>query len=328
MRREKFVFNQSTLQYDRVVEPLRYTILRYSAFACGMLLIAGVFTVLIHRYFPSPSERMARQENKIMRNQLQEMEGELELYSSVLGNIQLRDASAHRVVFGMEPIDEAIWEGGRGGHDKYEDLRALPMSGERIAGLREKMDRFRHQLDVQSRSLDSIMIMAEQKEEMLASIPSIKPIRRDLYARKIENLSGFGYRLHPIHKVQKMHYGIDFNCKEGTPIQATGKGKVIRASYHKEFGNHVVIDHGFGFESTYAHMSEMMVKRGDEVERGVEIGLVGSTGSSTGDHLHYEIRKNGVRVDPIQYCYDGLTTEEYAALVEASKQNNMSFDSH
>ncbi|NJC28147.1 M23 family metallopeptidase [Neolewinella antarctica] len=328
MRRDKFVFNQTTLQYDRVVEPLRYTFLRYGALLCAILLVAGLFTVLIHRYFPSPSERMAHQENDIMQDQLAEMRGELELYSSVLSNIQERDASAHRVVFGMEPIDEDVWTGGRGGHEVYEDLKSLPMAGGKLATMRTKMDRFKHQLDLQSRSLDSILLMAEQKEEMLAAIPSIKPIRRDLYSRNIENLSGFGFRLHPIHKVQKMHYGIDFNCKEGTPIQATGKGKVIWSGKRGDYGNCVVIDHGFGYESLYGHMNKIDVKRGDSIEKGAKIGEVGSTGSSTGDHLHYEIHKDGERVDPIQYCYDGLTTEEYAALVKASQQNNMSFDSH
>ena len=246
----------------------------------------------------------------------------------MLGNIQERDASAHRVVFGMEPIDRDVWQGGRGGHDAYDRLRTLPMSGNKMANMRQRMDRFKHQLDLQSRSLDSIMIMAEQKEEMLASIPSIKPIRRDKYSRKIENLSGFGYRLHPVHKVQKMHYGLDFNCKAGTPIQATGKGKVILAGRNGDYGNCVIIDHGFGFKSLYGHLSKIEVKRGQSIERGAKIGEVGSTGVSTGAHLHYEVHKNDVRVDPIQYCYDGLTTEEYAALVEASKVNNMSFDSH
>ena len=328
MRREKFVFNQETLQYDKVVEPLRYTLLRYAAFLCGALLVAAGFTALVHHFLPSPTERMALQENEIMRNQLSEMEVELELYSSVLGNIQERDAAAHRVVFGMRPIDKNVWQGGRGGHDAYDDLRTLPNSGERIASVREKMDRLRYQLDLQSRSLDSIMLMAERKEQMLASIPSIKPIRSDQYSRRIENLSGFGFRMHPIHKVQKMHYGIDFNCAKGTPIQATGRGKVIRAGVRGDYGNCVVIDHGFGFKSLYGHLDKILVKRGQEIERGAEIGLVGSTGASTGSHLHYEIHKDGRRVDPIQYCHDGLTTEEYAALVEASKRNNMSFDSH
>lgn len=250
--------------------------------------------------------------------------------SSVLDNIQERDAAAHRMIFRMDPIDKDVWQGGRGGHDAYEDLRALPNSGDKMADLREEIDRFKYQLDLQSRSLDSITVMAEKKEERLASIPSLKPIRSDRYSRKIENLSGFGYRVHPVYKVKKMHYGIDFNCKKGTPIQSTGKGKVKWAGKRGQYGNCVVIDHGFGYESLYGHMDSIdpAIKKGKTIERGVTLGKVGSTGLSTGDHLHYEVHKDGVRVDPIQYCYDGLSPDEYAELVLASQQLNQSFDRH
>ena len=168
--------------------------------------------------------------------------------------------------------------------------------------------------------------MAEKKEDMLASVPSIKPIRKDKFNRKLENLSGFGYRIHPVHNIRKMHYGVDFNCRKGTKIQATGKGKVVTAGVHAGYGKCVIIDHGYGYRSLYAHMSEIKVKRGQEVLRGDVLGLVGSTGLSTGDHLHYEIHKNGVRVDPIQYCHDGLSPQEYQQMVEASHKNNRSFD--
>jgi hypothetical protein len=326
MRREKFIFNQQTLQYDRVVEPLRYTILRIFGFFCAAAVTAVIMLLLVHRYFPSPSERMLMQENDVLRAEIASIQGEFSDLSAVLENLQERDAAAHRMVFGMEPIDEDVWQGGRGGHDAYEDLRELPRSGDYIAQLRENVDRLKYQMDLQSRSLDSITMMAEQKEDMLASIPSIKPIRSDRFSRKLENLSGFGPRIHPVYKVKKMHYGIDFNCARGTPIQASGKGKVKWAGVRGHLGKCVIIDHGYGFESVYGHMSEVLVKRGQEVERGVTIGKVGSTGLSTGSHLHYEIHKDGVKVDPIQYCYDGLSTEEYAELVAASKQANQSFD--
>lgn len=326
MRREKFVFNQQTLQYDRVVEPLRYTILRGVAFCCAAMLTGLLMVVLTHHYFPSPNEVLLAQENDILRDQIDERAHDFEELSSVLANLQERDAAAHRMIFGMEPIDKDVWKGGRGGHDAYNELRALPRSGEQMAQLRERVDQFKYQLDLQSRSLDSITIMAEQKEDMLASIPSIKPIRSDKYSRKIENLSGFGYRVHPVYKVKKMHYGIDFNCARGTPIQASGKGKVEYAGKRSDYGNCVIIDHGYGFKSLYGHMSEITVKKGQDIDRGVMVGKVGSTGLSTGDHLHYEVHKNGVRVNPIQYCYDGLSTEEYSELVNASQVSNQSFD--
>ena len=326
MRREKFVFNQRTLQYDRVVEPLRHTLLRIFGFCCAAFVTAVLLLLVVHRYFPSPSERLLMQENDILRTQINELRLEYVNLSEVLTNIQERDAYAYRTVFRMEPIDGDVWRGGTGGHDAHENLRALPRSGNYIADLRTDVDRLRHQLDLQSRSLDSIQLMNEQKEDMLASIPSIKPIRRDKYARKIENLSGFGYRIHPIHKVKKMHYGIDFNCPAGTHIQSAGKGKVIHAGNKAGYGKTVIIDHGYGYQTLYAHMSKIKVKRGEEIPRGHLIGLVGSTGKSTGDHLHYEVMKNGVKVDPIQFCYDGLSAEEYQEMLTASRVSNQSFD--
>ncbi len=326
MRREKFVFNQHTLQYDRVVEPLRYTILRIGVFCCAAVLTAVVMMVVVHRYFPSPSERLLMQENDILRSQINNTNEELSELATVLESIQERDAGVYRTVFGSEPIDRDVWQGGRGGHDAYDDLRELPRSGEHIAQLRARVDEFKYRLDLQSRSLDDITGMATNKEDMLASIPSIKPIRSDRFNRRIENLSGFGYRVHPVYKVKKMHYGIDFNCRKGTPIQASGKGKVIWAGIKGGYGKCVIIDHGYGFESLYGHMSEISVKNGQTIERGAVIGKVGSTGTSTGDHLHYEVLKNGVHVDPIQYCYDGLSPEEYSELVNASQVSNQSWD--
>ena len=326
MRREKFVFNQQTLQYDRVVEPLRYTILRGVAFCFAALLTAGLLMVVIHRYFPSPNEVMLANENDILQDQVEEMSGMYDELVAVVENLQHRDRALYRMAFKAEPIDENVWQGGRGGHDAYDELRELPRSGERVAALRAKVDQLRYKMDLQSRSLDSIAVMAANKEDMLASIPSIKPIRRDKYSRKIENLSGFGYRVHPVHGIKKMHYGIDFNCAKGTAIQATGKGKVVLAGKNAGFGNCVIIDHGYGYKSLYGHMSEILVKKGQEIDRGTLVGKVGSTGVSTGDHLHYEIHKNGERVNPIQYCYDGLSTDEYAKLVAASQTANQSWD--
>ena len=226
----------------------------------------------------------------------------------------------------MEPVDDDVFMGGKGGHDAYENLRGFANVGNEMADLRQRVDRLKYQIDLQSRSIDEVATVAVRKEDMLASIPSIKPIRSDRFSRKMENLSGFGFRIHPTLNVNKMHYGIDFNCPEGTEIQASGKGVVESAGEQAGYGNCVVIDHGYGFKSRYAHMSNIKVKRGQKIDRGHLLGLVGSTGQSTGDHLHYEIEKDGEKVDPIQYCYDGLTTEEYQELVTASRQMNRSFD--
>ncbi|WP_116127634.1 M23 family metallopeptidase [Lewinella sp. IMCC34183] len=326
MRREKFVFNQRTLQYDRIVEPLSFTLLRLFSFGCAAVLAGLLFTAAIHRYFPSPGERLLLQELEIARAQNKAMAEDYRELSDVVAHLHERSNNTVRLALRMEPIDDDVFLGGKGGHDAYNDLKSLPHIGTEMATLRERVDRLKYQVDLHSRSLDEVADMALKKEDMLASIPSIKPVRGDQFSRKMENLSGFGYRIHPILGVKKMHAGIDFNCRRGTEIQSSGKGIVEFAGRNSTYGNVVVIDHGYGFKSRYAHMSAIKVKKGQEVTRGHLIGLVGSTGRSTGDHLHYEIEKDGRKVDPIQYCYDGLTTEEYQELVNASRQVNMSFD--
>ncbi|MEL6358018.1 MAG: M23 family metallopeptidase, partial [Bacteroidota bacterium] len=246
MRREKFVFNRQNLRYEKVVEPLKYTLLRIFGFFCAAVFTAVLMLMLAHRYFPSPAEKMLIQENDLLRQEIDEVEGQIVELSSILGNLQERDAYAHRMIFGMRPIDKDVWEGGVGGHDAYDNLRDLPRSGEYMASLREKLDKLRHRMDVQSRSLDSISLMANRKEDMLASIPSIKPVRSDKVSRGLLQLSGFGYRIHPIFKTRRMHYGIDFNAPKGTHIQATGKGVVEVAGNRKDgYGNVVIINHGF-----------------------------------------------------------------------------------
>ncbi len=264
---------------------------------------------------------IARAENTAMSQQFDELSG-------VVNHLHERSNNTVRLALGMEPIDDAVFGGGKGGHDAYDDLRSFPNVGRQMATLRERVDRLRYQVDLQSRSIDEVADAAIRKEDMLASIPSIKPIQGDRFGRSMANLSGFGFRLHPILNVNKMHYGIDFNCAKGTEIQATGKGIVESAGEETGYGKCVVIDHGYGFKSRYAHMSSIKVKKGQVVSRGHLLGLVGSTGQSTGDHLHYEIEKDGERVDPIQYCYDGLSTEEYRELVVASREHNMSFDNN
>lgn len=329
MRRERYVFNRQSLQYETVVEPLRYTILRIFGFLCAAVFTGLIMLMFTHRYFPSPAEKLLIQENDLLRAEIEEAFQQVAEVSKVVENLQKRDAHAHRMIFGMKPIDEDVWNAGIGGHDAYENLRQLPRTGEQVASLRQRIDQLKHQVDLQSRSLDSVTLMAVQKEEMLACIPSIKPVRADKVNRALIQLSGFGYRIHPIFKTQRMHWGIDFNAPVNTPIQATGKGKVeFAGNRHDGYGNCVIINHGFGFKTLYAHMEKISVKEGQLLLRGQAIGTIGSTGQSTGAHLHYEVIKDGQKVDPIQYCTDGLTPEEYQEFVRQAQQENQSFDIH
>lgn len=324
MRREKFTYNTQTLRYEKVVEPLSVTVLRIFGFFCAAVLTGFIFMVLAHRYFPSPNEKALLREVEQLQAEL-ELAGEnFDALGSVLDKIQERDAYAHRMLFGMDPIDEAVWEGGIGGHDKYKDYRQFRNSGDAIISLKEKVDKLKLQMDMQSKSLDTIINSAKSKEEMFASIPSIKPVRSDKLARELKLLSGFGYRIHPVYKVPKMHAGIDFTAPRGTPIQSTGNGKVIKAGYGSGYGKRVVIDHGYGYKTLYGHMDRIDVKVGEEVKRGQAIGIVGSTGVSTAPHCHYEVHYKNQKIDPIQFVTDGLTPEEYQQLVKAAANENQS----
>ncbi|MBR9921387.1 MAG: M23 family metallopeptidase [Bacteroidetes bacterium] len=327
MGKEKFFYNTQTLRYEKVEVTLKEKLLRVFGFLCAVV-VTGVFaTLLIWKFFPSPHEEMLLRENSQLQGVITDLSKQYDKMSLVLNNLQERDASVHRMMFGMDPIDDNVWVGGIGGHEKYAEYGDLPKSGDLLVTTMSRIDRLKRQLSLQSESLDTIISMAQDRETMLASIPSIKPVRSDKLARNIKLLSGFGYRIHPIHKVRKMHAGIDFTAPTGTPIQSTGDGKVVRAEKRRTgYGHHVVIDHGYGYQTLYGHMSKIKVKVGQTVKKGQEIGLVGSTGTSTAPHCHYEVHYKGEKVNPIHYCMDGLSPEEYAELVKHAEVANQSFD--
>ncbi|MCI5082529.1 MAG: M23 family metallopeptidase [Saprospiraceae bacterium] len=326
MRKEKFVYNTHTLQYEKVKESLSTTLLRIFGVFCAVVFTAFLIHMLIPNFYTSAREEALLQEIKLLKEEANKSKQVVADLSQELEYLQDRDAYAHRMIFGMDPIDPNVWNGGTGGSSKYDEYEALENSGDAIIDLKKSIDRLKRKMSIQSQSLDTITKLAEQKEEMFAAIPSIKPVRADKLKRGIYNLSGFGRRIHPILKVPKMHYGIDFTAPTGTPIYSAGGGVVKRAEYSRTYGNVVVIDHGYGYETLYAHMSKMLVRKGETIKRGQEIGKVGNTGRSTAPHCHYEVHHKGQPVNPINFCLDGLTTEEYKMLIDAANLQNQSFD--
>lgn len=327
MRKETFIYNKHTLRYEKVERKLKDQLLRVFGFICAVTLTSFLFVLFTHRYFPSPREQALLREIDQLEVKYGAVNNELEIMSKVLTNIQERDRSAYRMVFGMDPVDEDVWNGGVGGHDRYKDLAAFSTSGEALKKTFEKADKLKRQLVLQSQSLEEITEIAKDREKMFASMPSIKPVRADKLNRSISLLSGFGVRVHPIHKVHKMHTGIDFAAPLGTPIQATGEGKVVKVENSPSgYGLHVIIDHGFGYETLYAHMSKADVREGQQVKKGQQIGRIGDSGTSTAPHCHYEVILKGQKVNPIHYCMDGLSTEQYLELVKSASAANQSFD--
>lgn len=327
MRKEKFVYNTHTLRYEKVVISLKERIVKLFGFFSVAMVTSFLLLYVLYSVFPSPREKVHINEITELKNVIKAQGKQLDLMSNVLENIQDRDASVHRMILGMDPMDKGIWEGGVGGHEKYNDLLKYRNSYELLVSTREKIEKLSRQMVVESKSLDTIQRIAGEREKRFASIPSIKPVRGDKLNRNITLLSGFGWRLHPIYKIMKFHKGLDFSAPEGTPIQATGDGRVVKVERSgRGYGNSVVISHGYGYETLYGHMKRVDVKEGQVIKKGQHIGLVGDTGTSTAPHCHYEVHKNGREVNPIDFVMDGLSPIEYQALVKMADSANQSAD--
>ncbi len=327
MRKEKFVYNTQTLRYEKLEVPLKTRILRAISFICAILVFAAIISSFALAYLPSPKEQMLQRELNQMKTQYKLLGEQMALQDKVLANLRDRDASVYRMIFGMDPIANDVRNMGIGGSDKYAHLTQYKNTGEVMVETSSKLDKIGRQMATQSKSLDEIIELAKDREKMFASIPSIKPVKEDKLNKSMRLMSGFGRRLHPIHKVIKMHQGIDFSAPIGTPIQVTGDGKVTLVKHKRRgYGKYVVVDHGYGYKTLYAHMSAIDVRVGQKVKKGQMIGKIGNTGTSTAPHLHYEVRYKGKPINPIHFCMDGLSPQEYQALVDASAQANQSFD--
>lgn len=325
-RKEKFVYNIHTLTYEKVVVPVKTKIWQAFGFFSVVLVTSVALLALLYTYFPSPREKELLREIEQMEQKFTQVNDQLGTMTKVLQNLQERDANVHRAVFGMDPIDDDIWHSGIGGHESHPELEAFKHGGNAIRTTIEKIDVLSRQLALQSKSLDTIQDLANDQQKMLASIPSVKPVREDKLQKSMNILSGFGYRLHPVYKIKKFHEGVDFPARIGTAIQATGDGVVVEAGWHHGYGNCVRISHGYGYETWYAHMNKMTVKKGERVKKGQKIGEVGDTGLSTAPHLHYEVHFKGKPINPINFCMDNLTPQEYQQMVNSASAANQSLD--
>lgn len=327
MRSEKYVYNPQTLQFEKLKLSRSSYFLRTLGFASAVIITTFFIYFFTSEFFPTPREKALKRELSQAEYQMLVMKDQIGVMDKVLGNLQKRDAQVHRVLFGMEPIDKDLWEAGIGGHDPNAVSQTMKYTGKSFSEVNNYIERLERQLYLQSKSFDEIERRMKDREEEFQSIPSIKPVRVDKLNRGVSQMSGYGVRLHPIHKINKMHEGIDFAAPAGTEIQATGNGKVVKIENKKSgYGRSVLIDHGFGYQSLYAHMKEIRVRIGQKVSKGQVIGSIGNTGTSTAPHCHYEVRLHGKPVNPIHYCMDGLSPEEYQDMVDMASTLNQSFD--
>ncbi len=327
MNREKYIFNPTTLQYEKQESTLKATVYATTKYLSAVLFTALVIFSLGYKFLPTPKEKALEREIDQMEFHYQNLSSQLDQLTGDIDQLQQKDADVHRAVFGMDPIDDGVWNGGIGGREKLVHLGNNLEANELLNVALSKLDKLKRKVNLQTASMDSIGALAELHADKLASIPSIKPVQEDKLKRKVQHMSGFGMRLHPVHKVKKMHEGIDFTAPRGTNIQSTGNGKVVKVQKIRTgYGNNVVIDHGFGYTTLYGHMDQVFVSKGDVVTKGQPIGTVGSSGTSTAPHCHYEVRVNGRPINPINYVMDGLTPEEYQELVIKAAAENQSLD--
>ncbi len=323
MSKVKYRYNSTTLSYDKIEVTFKHRLYKTLSFLGTGLVIGVIIYGITYTYIDSPKEKQLKQENAQMEAQYSLLNKKLDQISAVLEDVQHRDDNIYRVIFEAEPIPSEIRTAGFGGVNRYKNLEGYSNS-ELIIETATKLDKLSKQLYIQSKSFDEVFKMAKKKEEMLAAIPAIQPVQNKDLTRMA---SGYGMRMHPILKYRKFHAGMDFTAPRGTPIYATGKGTVIQADNKASgYGNHVRIQHGYGYITLYAHMSKIKVKEGDKVNRGDIIGYVGNSGLSAGPHCHYEVRKNDEPVNPVNFYFNDLTPEEYDKMLELSSAPLQSLD--
>lgn len=323
MKKIKYFYNTHTLRYEKLVTPLRVKLLRIFGFIAAALTTSFIIVLIGQRYFPSANERTLMQENANLRYSYKVLDKQIEELEQRLATLEKRDNNVYRSIFESKPIPDSARAKML---EEIAELKKVSSMGQDqlITDMAAQLQRLYNRMNAQQSSFGSIEKMIERKEDLLAAIPAIQPVAN----KDLERVaSGFGYRIDPIYKVPKMHAGLDFTAPTGTPIYATADGRVKEANFNTGgYGNHVVIDHGFGYETLYGHMVRIKARAGQTVKRGEVIGWVGSTGKSTGPHLHYEVIKSGQKIDPIYFFYNDLTPEQYNRLLQLAATRNQSFD--
>jgi murein DD-endopeptidase MepM/ murein hydrolase activator NlpD len=323
MARIKYYYDTETCKYERIRTKKSDVVLNAMGIMSLTVMMAIGLLFLYSSYFESPKELILKNEVKELEFYYDKLNKDVEALSTILNNMEHRDDNIYRVVLGAQPIEKSVRDAGVGGADRYADIRNKGIDHkDLVIALHEKVDKLRRKLYIESKSQDEVVQLAENKEKLFAAIPAIQPIsNKELIALA----SGFGFRIHPVYKVKKMHSGIDFAAEIGTPIYATADGKVVNVDVKfSGYGKLVEIDHGFGYHSRYAHMHDFAVRVGQNIKRGDLVGYVGNTGLSTAPHLHYEVLINGVQVDPVHYFFNDLSAGEYEKILELASTENQS----
>lgn len=325
MSKVKYYYDSENLAYKRILPKKRKKFAYVMLFLLSSALFGflSFFLLVNTSYFETPKDKIQAREIEALKLNYTVLNKKLDLMDDVLAAIENRDNNIYRIYFNSTPISEEERKAGFGGVNRYKDLQGFNNS-ELIENTTRRVDVLTKELVIQSKSLDEIVALAKQKEKLLAAIPAIQPVKNEDLKQMA---SGFGYRSDPFTKIRKFHYGMDFTARTGTPIYATGDGVVYKADASLSgYGNHIEINHGYGYKTLYAHLSKYNCRPGQRVKRGDIIGYVGSTGRSQAPHLHYEVFKNGERVNPLNFYYGSISAKEYIEISKLANQENQSLD--
>lgn len=320
--KKKYKINPDTLVLEQVEHGLRYWLRQTGIYVLSGIVLGIIFLYLFLAFFPSPREKQLLREKEALQSQMETLNRQVDQMQIVMTDLQQRDDNLYRVLFGAEPIPLSIRQGTQRKISYYEELAQMNNS-QLSADLALKVDVLEKELYVQAKSYDEVLEMAKTQEIRMENIPAIQPVlNKDL--KRVA--SGFGVRIDPVYHVRKFHQGMDFTAPTGTEIFATGNAIVKFTGWKQGYGNTVVLDHGFGYETLYAHLYKSLVRTGQKVRRSDIIALVGNTGKSTGPHLHYEVRLNGKPVDPRNYYFYDLSPEEYDQMIQLSNNFGQMLD--
>lgn len=323
MSKVKYYYDHETLSYRKIERKKRTTVKYIALFMLASALFAFLMLFIASQFIESPREREMARELSNMQLQYKLLNKRLDEAYAALENVEERDNAIYRLYFEANPIPNEQRRAGFGGINRYKKYEGYDNS-KLIIESNKRLDVLEKAIVVQSKSLDEVAVLAENKEKFLAAIPAIQPVNNEDLTRMA---SGYGFRTDPFTKARKFHYGMDFTAPRGTPIYATGDGVVERADNSATgYGKHIRIDHGYGYVSLYAHLYNYNVRVNQRVKRGDLIGYVGSTGRSEAPHLHYEIFKDGERINPINFYYGNLSPEEFDELLKRASLENQSLD--
>lgn len=323
MKKVKYYYNSNTLRYEKLETPLRVKLLRVLGFLSAAIVTAIIIVSIAYHYFPSATEKRLKQENQALRERFLVLSEQTKKLDQQMDELETRDNEVYRTIFEASPIPDSVrikeME-----HAKEVQL-VMSMSGSQLeASIVQSLNNLAKRMAFQEKSYTEITGFIKNKEQLLACTPAIQPVSNSDLKRLA---SGFGYRIDPVYKTVKFHAGLDFSAAQGTPIYATANGVVkVAGNLGNGYGNHVIINHGYGYETLYGHMFRIKVKVGQKVKRGEVIGWVGSTGKSTGPHCHYEVHKNGKHLDPVYFFYNDLSPEQFDRILKLAASSNQSFD--